>query len=128
MTLVVDRVGTLEVAKAAVLRLEGGLEVGAVVDRVRPGVAGKHGEVAREALLQVDGKSVVPGCGVGVLGVNAIEGHRRTAHGITRRLREGLLNGEAATQKKICGDSIARPTEPTQSRAYTRSKRRVVTV
>src|SRR5437879_5311560 len=52
MALVVDGVGALQVTKAAVLRLEGGLEVGAVIDGVRPGVAGEQSKVAREALFQ----------------------------------------------------------------------------
>src|SRR6266702_6566349 len=113
MTLVVDGVGTLEVAKAAVLRLEGGLEVGAVVDRVRPGVAGKHGEVPREAFLQVDGESVVPGSGVGVLGVDAVKRDRRTAHEKTRGLGERLLDSKAACEEHAIGS--ARATAPCSS-------------
>src|SRR5258707_4797059 len=121
MALVVDGVGTLEVAKAAVLRLERGLEVGAVVDRVRPGVAGEHGEVAREALLQVDGESVVPGSGVGVLGIDAVEGHRRATHGITRGLGEGLLDSKAAGEEHAIGS--ARATAPCSSADASRKRR-----
>ena len=55
MVLVIVGVGALQVGEAAVLRLEGGLQVGGVVDRMGPGIAGEHLEVIGEALREIKG-------------------------------------------------------------------------
>src|SRR5256885_10261065 len=81
MPLVVHGIGALEKWEAAVLRLERRLQVGAIVDRVRPRVAREKLEALREALLHVDGKRVIPRTGVGELRVYAIERHRHTEAG-----------------------------------------------
>src|SRR5262249_32896538 len=52
MALVVDGVGALEEWEAAVLRLERRLQVGAVIDRMRPGIAGEQLEGFAKALGQ----------------------------------------------------------------------------
>ena len=49
VTLVVNRVGALEEREAAVLRLEGGLQIGGVVDGMGPGVAGEKFKRVGEA-------------------------------------------------------------------------------
>src|ERR1700687_730391 len=67
MALVVDGIGFLQKWAAAVLRLERGLQVRAVVDGVRPGVAGKQFEAFGNAFLHINGERVVPGTGIGEL-------------------------------------------------------------
>ena len=39
MTLIVVGISAFEIREAAVLRLEGGLQIGAIVDGMRPGIA-----------------------------------------------------------------------------------------
>src|SRR5256885_17133957 len=77
MSLVVHGIGALEKREAAVLRLEGRLQVGTIVDGVRPGVAREQLEALREALLHVDGERVIPRTGVRKLRVHARSEERR---------------------------------------------------
>src|SRR5882724_618666 len=97
MSLVVHGIGALEKWEAAVLRLEGRLQVGAIVDRVRPGVAREKLEALREALLHVDGERVIPRTGVRELRVHAIERNGHTGpYGILCSVRKRLLDLETA--------------------------------
>src|SRR5271157_5215313 len=109
MTLVVDGVAALESREAAVLRLEGGLQVGGIVNRMRPGVTREQLEVTGETLAEVDGQSVVPGIAIRDLGVHAVEGHGNAgdADGETRRASERLLYRKAAGQKCRCRSTLA---------------------
>ena len=59
MTLIVNRVALFVLREAAIGRFESGLKIGAVVDGVRPGVAGEQLEMPGEMLFQVDRERVV---------------------------------------------------------------------
>ena len=54
---------------------ECGLQVRAVVDGVRPRVAGKKFEPFGDAFLHVNRERVVPGAGIGELRIDAVERH-----------------------------------------------------
>src|SRR3981189_1584116 len=81
MPLIIDGVGAFEEREAGILRLEGRLQVGGIVDGVRVSVAGEHLEGMGEALGEIKGESVVPGVAVGELSIDAVEGngHAETA-------------------------------------------------
>src|SRR5262249_58271580 len=97
MTLVKVRVRALEEGETAVLRFKGRLQVGGIVDGVRPGIAGEQLERVAETLLHVDGEAVVDGVAVGKLRVDAVEGNRHAeARGISGQLRERGLPRVAA--------------------------------
>src|SRR6266436_3232459 len=97
MPLVVHGIGALEKWEAAVLRLEGRLQVGAIVDGVRPGVAREKLEALREALLHVDGQRVIPRTGVGELRVHAIKRNRHAGpYRVLCSVRKRLLDLETA--------------------------------
>ena len=55
MPLIVHGVGSLEKGEAGILRLESGLQVGGVVDGVRPGVAGQQLKVVRKMFGHIHG-------------------------------------------------------------------------
>src|SRR5262245_12307208 len=87
MPLVVDGVCFFQIREAAVLRLESGLQVGSVVDRMRIRIAGEQFETFGEALLYVEGERVIPRTGIGKLRVHAVERNRRAEAGwVTRQL------------------------------------------
>src|SRR6202040_4201598 len=89
MTLVVDGVRFFKKWEAAVLWLKCGLQVRAVVDGMRPGVAGEPLEPFGKALLNVYGQRVVPGTGVGELRIDAVERHwNAEADRITGEMRQ----------------------------------------
>src|SRR6266702_3561758 len=93
VALVVHGIGTLQVGEAAVLRLEGRLQVGRVVDGMGPGVAGEQLKALGETLGEIKSQSVVPGVAVGELRVDAVEGHRNAeAAGVACALRERDLS------------------------------------
>src|SRR5256885_800085 len=97
MPLVVHGIAALEKREAAVLRLEGRLQVGTIVDGVRPGVAREKLEALGEALLHVDSQRVIPRTGVGELCVNAVERNRHTGpYRVLCSVRESLLDLETA--------------------------------
>src|SRR5207245_6993296 len=54
-------VRALEVREAVILRLEQSLQVGGIVDRMRPGVARQEFEVARKTLGEICRESVING-------------------------------------------------------------------
>ena len=95
MALVVDRIGFFKPGEAAVLRLKSGLEVGAVIERMRPGVAGEELEVVPEAFLNVDRERVVPGGGVGNLRVNAVIGNWYAEANLWRMTGWGRMGGNS---------------------------------
>ena len=98
MALIIYGVGSFEKRESAVLRLQWGLQVGAVVDGVRPGVAGEQFKTFREALLKIDGERVIPGAGIGKLCVDAVEGNWNSETGrITGKLRQSHLSAVAAS-------------------------------
>src|SRR5216684_1037174 len=74
VALIIYGIGALEIGEAAVLRLERRLQVGRVVDGMRPGIAGEQLKAMGETLREIKGQSVVPGIAVGELGVDAGEG------------------------------------------------------
>src|SRR5207253_1565495 len=76
VALVVHGIRALEIEEAAVLRLQGGLQVGGVVNGMGPGVAGKQLEAKRGSLGEVTGQSVVPELGNKALRVDADERNR----------------------------------------------------
>ena len=55
VALVVHGIGALQVEKTAVLGFEGGLQVGRVVNGMRPSVAGKQLEAMGETLREIKG-------------------------------------------------------------------------
>src|SRR5262249_38980896 len=67
--------------EAAVLRFQRGLQVGGIVNRVRPRIAREQFEGMTEALLQVDGQAVINRVAIGELCVDAVEGHGHTEAG-----------------------------------------------
>src|SRR5262249_19546814 len=71
VALIVYGVGTLELRETAIWRLQSGLQVRTIIDRMTPSVTGKKLEVLAEPLRDVDGQCVVPGVGVRPLRVNA---------------------------------------------------------
>src|SRR5882724_5377433 len=99
MSLVVHGIGALKKWEAAVLWLERRLQVGTIVDGVRPGVAREKLEALREALLHVDGERVIPRTGVGELRVHAVERNGHTGpYGILCSVRKRLLDLETACE------------------------------
>src|SRR5713101_3594639 len=76
VALIIYGIGALEIGEAAVLRLEGRLQVGRIVDGMRPGIAGEQLKAMGEPLREIKGQSVVPGVAVGELRVDAVEGNR----------------------------------------------------
>ncbi len=74
VALVEERVGALKVQARHVLREQERLEVGRVVNRVRPGVGGEELVVVRHAAAHLEGARVVDGVAVGDLRVHVAEG------------------------------------------------------
>ena len=74
MALVEERGGTIGAREVAVLRSERGLQVGGIVNGVRPGVGREEFVMAAEALAQVGGQAVIDRAAVGVVGVHVAEG------------------------------------------------------
>ena len=74
MTLVEQRRGAIEAGVVAVLRRERGLQIGGIVNGMRPGVGSEEFVVAVEALAQVGGEAVIDGAAVGVVGIHVAEG------------------------------------------------------
>src|SRR5262249_41159562 len=104
VTLVIDGVGALFVWEAAVLRLERRLQVSRIVNRVRPGVTGKEFESAREALGDVDRKTVIVGVADGELSVNAVKRHRNGSTGSsTKASGVALLSSAEESCREACG-------------------------
>ena len=96
MPLVIDGIRPLEKWEAAVLWLECGLQVRAVVDRMRPCVAREEHESFGEALLYIDRERVVPGARIGELRVHAVERNRNSKTGwISREVGECNLSAVA---------------------------------
>src|SRR5664279_6106776 len=58
-----------------VLRLQGGLQVGGIVDGVPPGIGGQHFPMSGETPCRIDGESVVIGGAAGVVGDHVAEGN-----------------------------------------------------
>src|SRR5215471_1693303 len=100
MALIVYRVGTLEKREARILRLERGLQVGGVVNGMRPGVTGKQFKVVGKVFGDIDGQSVVPGTARRFLRVDAVEGNGHAkAGGKSRRRSKSHLRGVATGNK-----------------------------
>ena len=74
VALIIHRIGALQIGEAAVLRLEGRLQVGRVVNGMRKSVAGEQLKALGKALREVEGHGVVPGVAVGQLRIHAVEG------------------------------------------------------
>src|SRR5713101_9990902 len=93
VALIIYGIGALEIGEAAVLRLEGRLQVGRIVDGMRPGIAGEQLKAMGEPLREIKGQSVVPGIAVGELRVDAVEGNGNAeAARVTCALRERNLS------------------------------------
>src|SRR5260370_26388037 len=107
--LVVHGIGPLELREAAVLRLEGRLQVSRVVDGMGIGVAGEQFEALRKSLGEIKGHSVIPGVAVGELCVNAVEGYRHAeALGVAGQSRQSDLScvsdGEGLSWRDKAGE------------------------
>ena len=74
MTLIEQRGRAIEGREEAILRGKSGLEVGGVVNGVRPGVGGQEFVVAAEALTKIGGEPVIDRTAVRVVGVHVAEG------------------------------------------------------
>src|SRR5260370_23534408 len=109
VAMVVHGIGALQVEKTAVLRFERGLQVGCVVNGMRPCIAGKQLEAMGETLRKVKGQSVVPGVGVGELRVDAVERNGNTETlGVARQSRQsdlsGVSDGEGLSRSNKAGE------------------------
>src|SRR5579864_7615018 len=98
VTLVEERGGTIEAGEEAVLRCERGLQIGGVVDGVRPRVGREEFVMLVEALAQVGGEAVVDRTAVGVVRVHVAEGDAAAKSASNRRstTRVESLAGETA--------------------------------
>src|SRR6267143_286457 len=106
MALVVHGIGPFQVGEAAVLRLEWGLQVGRVINGVRPGVTGEQLEAIRETLREVESQSVVPGVAIGELRVDAVEGNGNTealrvARQCCQRHLRCITTGNQSAERRI---------------------------
>ena len=148
MPLVIDGVRAFEEREAGILRLEGRLQVGGIVDGVRVSVAGEHLERMREALSEIKGESVVPGVAVGELGIDAVERNGNaesageaesfcesdlrsvTARNQRRERRVGAGRAEEIKECRSCDDAnragavLAGITEPRSARGKRRTSGR----
>ena len=109
VALVVHGIRALEIEEAAVLRLQGGLQVGGVVNGMGPGVAGKQLKAMGETLREVKGQGVVPGVGVGERRVDAVERNRNAkALGVASQSRQSDLrcvpDGERLSRRNQTGE------------------------
>src|ERR1700689_5979023 len=73
MTLVEQRRGAVERGIIAVLWRERGLQIGGVVDGVRPGGGREKFVVVAETLAQIGAEAVIDGTAVGIIGVHVAE-------------------------------------------------------
>ena len=96
MALIEGGRGTIGGRDIAVLRGERGLEVGGIVDGVRPSVGGEEFVVAAEALAEIGGQPVIDRTAVGVVGIHIAE---RNAAGVGKAVAwVGIAVGVEAGQ------------------------------
>src|SRR6266404_2985671 len=94
MTLIEGGGGTIRAREVAVLWGKRGLQVGRIVDGVRPGVGGEELVVVVEALAEIDGQPVVVRSAIGIVGIHVTEGDAASViecgrHRITCRIESG---------------------------------------
>src|SRR5258708_30037074 len=75
MTLVKERVGTLQSRIETILGSERRLQVGGIVDGVRPGVRRKEFVVLVEAFAQVGAEAVIDGTPIRVVRIHVAKGY-----------------------------------------------------
>ena len=90
VTLIKERRRTIEARYIAVLRGKSGLQIGGIVDGVRPGVGGQKFVVLGEALAEIGAESVIDRTAVGVVGVHVAEGD---AAGVGEAVGRGGIAG-----------------------------------
>jgi len=73
MALVKQRRGTVQSRKVAILWRERGLQVGRVINSVRPGIGREEFVMTAETLAQVGAETMVDGTSIGVVGVHVPE-------------------------------------------------------
>src|SRR3984893_2596470 len=89
MTLIEGGGGAIRAREITVLRGERGLQVGRIVDRVRPGVGRQELVMVVEALAEIDGQPVVVRSAVRIVGVHVAKGD---AAGVIERGRRGVAS------------------------------------
>ena len=109
MTLVEERIRLFQIETVHILGDEKRLQVGRIVDRMRPRVAGEEREVVREAPLELDVHRIVARITVGKLSIDRTEGRegaRRSQcstcakNGIEYRL------GDLPARKRVCQEVV----------------------
>src|SRR5262249_11951873 len=116
VALIEQRTGAVERGEITVLRSQRRLQVGRVVDGVRPGVRAEKFVVISKALAQIGGKSVINRAAVGEIRIHVAEGDavgegRGIAIGVETLAGQAALDrlgkghaGAAATRKQGPGD------------------------
>src|SRR6266403_3222762 len=102
MALVEGGSGTVRAREVTVLWGERGLQVGRIVDGVRPGVGGEELVVVVEALAEIDGQPVVVRSAIGIVGIHVTEGDAvriigRGRHRVAFRVESG-----EGSEKSLC--------------------------